>query len=42
LRGFPFAVSSSEIRARVKTGLPIENLVPAAVAEAIRNGRLYV
>ena len=42
LRGFPFAVSSSEIRARVKTGLPIEYLVPAAVAEAIRNGRLYV
>jgi nicotinate-nucleotide adenylyltransferase len=42
LRGFPFAVSSSAIRARVKSGLPIENLVPAAVAEAIRNGRLYV
>ncbi|HEX7570599.1 MAG TPA: nicotinate-nicotinamide nucleotide adenylyltransferase, partial [Verrucomicrobiae bacterium] len=42
LRGFPFAVSSSEIRARVKAGLPVENLVPAAVAEAIRNGRLYV
>lgn len=42
LKGFPFAVSSSEIRARVKTGLPIENLVPAAVAEAIRNGQLYV
>jgi nicotinate-nucleotide adenylyltransferase len=41
LRGFPFAVSSSEIRARVKAGLPIENLVPAAVAEAIRSGRLY-
>jgi nicotinate-nucleotide adenylyltransferase len=42
LRGFPFGVSSSEIRARVKAGLPIENLVPAAVAEAIRNGQLYV
>jgi len=42
LRGFPFGVSSSEIRARVKAGLPIDNLVPAAVAEAIRNGRLYV
>src|ERR1039457_658250 len=37
LRGFPFGVSSSEIRARVKAGLPIENLVPSAVAEAIRN-----
>ncbi len=42
LKGFPFAVSSSEIRARVKAGLPIENLVPIAVAEAIRNGQLYV
>jgi len=42
LRGFPFAVSSSEIRARVKAGLPIENLVPTAVAEAIRNGQFYV
>ena len=42
LRGFPFAVSSSEIRARVTAGLTVENLVPAAVAEAIRNGRLYV
>ena len=42
LRGFPFAVSSSEIRTRVQAGLPVEYLVPAAVAEAIRNGRLYV
>lgn len=42
LRGFPFAVSSSEIRARLKAGLTIENLVPTAVAEAIRNGRLYL
>jgi nicotinic acid mononucleotide adenylyltransferase len=42
LRGFPFAVSSSEIRARVKAGLPVDNLVPAAVAEAIRNGQFYV
>jgi nicotinate-nucleotide adenylyltransferase len=41
LRGFPFAVSSSEIRARVKAGLSIENLVPAAVAGAIRAARLY-
>jgi len=41
LRGFSFGVSSSEIRARVKAGLPIDNLVPATVAEAIRNGRLY-
>ena len=42
LRGFPFAVSSSEIRARVKAGLTIENLVPAIVVEAIRGTRLYV
>lgn len=42
LRGFPFAVSSSEIRARVKAGLTVENLVPAAVAEAVRNAKLYV
>ena len=42
LRGFPFAVSSSEIRARVKAGLPIDNLVPAAVAEAVRNGQFYI
>jgi nicotinate-nucleotide adenylyltransferase len=42
LRGFPFSVSSSEIRARVKANLPIENLVPAAVAEAIRHAKIYV
>jgi nicotinate-nucleotide adenylyltransferase len=42
LKGFPVQISSSQIRARVKDGLPIENLVPAAVAEAIRNGQLYV
>jgi nicotinate-nucleotide adenylyltransferase len=42
LKGFPLGVSSSEIRARVKAGLPVEHLVPAAVAEAIRNYRLYL
>ena len=41
LEGFPLGVSSSRIRARVKAGLPLEPLVPAAVAEAIRNNRLY-
>lgn len=41
LRGFPFAVSSSEIRARIKAGLPVENLVPSAVAETIWTARLY-
>lgn len=42
LRGWPFGVSSSEIRARVKAGQPIAHLVPAAVAEAIRNNQLYL
>jgi nicotinate-nucleotide adenylyltransferase len=41
LNGFPLAVSSSEIRARVKAGLPIEPLVPTAVAGAIRAAELY-
>jgi nicotinate-nucleotide adenylyltransferase len=42
LTGFPLGVSSSQIRERVKAGLPIEHLVPAAVAEAIRHNRLYL
>jgi nicotinate-nucleotide adenylyltransferase len=41
LRGFPLAVSSSEIRERVKNGLPIRHLVPPAVEEAIRGSGLY-
>jgi nicotinate-nucleotide adenylyltransferase len=42
LKGFPLSISSSEIRARVKAGLPIENLVPPFVAEAIHAAKLYV
>jgi len=42
LKGFPLGISSSQIRARVKAGLPVENLVPPFVAEAIRNNRLYL
>jgi nicotinate-nucleotide adenylyltransferase len=42
LRGFPLGVSSSQIRARIKAGLSIDVLVPAAVAEAIHNNRLYL
>jgi len=42
LKGFPLGVSSSQIRARVKGGASIDHLVPAAVAEAIRNNRLYL
>jgi len=42
LKGFPVEISSSQIRARVKAGLPIEQLVPPFVTEAIRNNRLYL
>ena len=42
LQGFPFEVSSSQIRARVRAGLPVDPLLPAAVAEAVRNNQLYL
>ncbi len=42
LQGFPLGVSSSQIRQRARAGLAIDHLVPAAVAEAIRNNRLYL
>ena len=42
LRGFPLGISSSQIRARVRENLPIDDLVPAAVSEAIRNHHLYL
>lgn len=42
LAGFAMGVSSSQIRARVRAGLPVEQLVPQPVAEAIRNNRLYL
>jgi nicotinate-nucleotide adenylyltransferase len=42
LQGFPLGISSSQIRARVKAGQWIDPLVPPAVAEAIRNYRLYL
>jgi nicotinate-nucleotide adenylyltransferase len=41
LKGFPLGISSSQIRARVRAGLPIRGLVPDAVAEVIYNERLY-
>ena len=41
LHGFPFGVSSSQIRARVREGLPIDHLTPAAVAEAVGKYGLY-
>jgi len=42
LKGFPFGVSASQIRARVQAGQTIDHLVPAVVAEAISNNRLYL
>ena len=42
LSGFPLGVSSSQIRERVKAGQPVDLLVGSAVAEAIRNNRLYL
>ena len=42
LKGFPFGVSSSQVRERVKAGLPVDHLVPPTVAEAIRNYQLYL
>ena len=42
LRGFPLQLSSSEIRDRVRQGLPIRHLVPSGVEESILNNRLYL
>lgn len=42
LAGFPFGVSSSQIRARAKAGLSIDLLVSPPVAEAIHNSQLYL
>jgi nicotinate-nucleotide adenylyltransferase len=42
LKGFPVEISSSQIRARVKDGLPVDSLVPPFVADGIRSAQLYV
>ena len=42
LKGFPIEISSSQIRARVQAGLPVENLVPPFVADAIHAAKLYL
>lgn len=42
LTGFRLGVSSSQIRARIKAGLPVDHLVPLMVAEALRNNPLYL
>ncbi len=41
LRGFPLAISASEIRARARAGRSLRHLVPAPVAEVIAAERLY-
>jgi nicotinate-nucleotide adenylyltransferase len=42
LTGFPLGVSSSQIRARVKAGLPVDSLVPPFVGDAIDAAKVYV
>jgi nicotinate-nucleotide adenylyltransferase len=42
LRGFPIALSASQIRERVQKGLPVDLLVGWAVAEVIRYNGLYL
>lgn len=42
LIGFPFGVSASQIRTRIKAGQTIDHLVPPAVGEFIHNNRLYL
>ena len=41
LRGWPFEVSSSAIRERLKLGQAIDGLVPSAVAESLQNDNPY-
>jgi nicotinate-nucleotide adenylyltransferase len=42
LRGWPVAVSSSEVRQRLREGRAVDHLVPPPVAEVIRHNRLYL
>lgn len=42
LRGWPIEVSSSSIRERIRSGRPVDWLLPAPVAEIIRRERLYL
>jgi nicotinate-nucleotide adenylyltransferase len=41
LGGWPLKLSSSQLRARVKAGLPVDHLAPFGVAEVIREAGLY-
>ncbi|MEI7730158.1 MAG: nicotinate (nicotinamide) nucleotide adenylyltransferase [Verrucomicrobiota bacterium] len=42
LKGFPLGVSASEVRARLKAGLPIAGLVPETAVEIIEKSGLYL
>lgn len=42
LRGFPLGVSASQVRERVRLGLPVDLLLPGGVEELIRNNALYL
>jgi len=42
LKGFPFGVSSSGIRLRLRSGLPVDCFLPVAVAEALRQDKAYL
>ena len=42
LKGFPIAVSASQIRERVRRKLPVDLLVGGPVAETIRDNHLYL
>jgi nicotinate-nucleotide adenylyltransferase len=42
LQGWPVRISSSVIRQRVREALPVDHLVPPAVAEVIRHNHLYL
>ena len=41
LRGWPLGVSSSEIRDRIRKGLPIRHLVPETVADSLEQDPVY-
>ena len=42
LKGWPIQLSSSDIRARVRDHLRVDHLLPAGVADVIRDNRLYL
>jgi nicotinate-nucleotide adenylyltransferase len=42
LSGFPLGLSASQIRERVREGLPLEFLAPGPVLEVIEESRIYI